>query len=84
MPSQFSPGWRESLRLAFLCYVTVEVRTGSLFVQLHELQTMTANSLWSSLQVESLDIRYVSGMKEADFSAYLCLWLGPYEGGLLS
>lgn len=35
-------------------------------MQLHELQTVTANSLCSSLQVESLDIRYVSGMKEAD------------------
>ncbi|NWI32342.1 A33 protein, partial [Sula dactylatra] len=41
-------------------------RTGSLFVQLHELQIVTANSLYSSLQVESLDIRYVPGMKEAD------------------
>ncbi|NXT78280.1 A33 protein, partial [Zapornia atra] len=29
-------------------------------------KTVTANSLCSSLQVESLDIRYVSGMKEAD------------------
>lgn len=35
-------------------------------MQLHELQTVTANSLCSSLQVESLDIRYVSGMKEAN------------------
>lgn len=35
-------------------------------MQLHELQTVTANSLCSSLQVESLDIRYVSGMKEDD------------------
>lgn len=35
-------------------------------MQLHELQTVTANSLCSSLQVESLDIRYVSGVKEAD------------------
>lgn len=35
-------------------------------MQLHELQIVTANSLCSSLQVESLDIRYVSGMKEAD------------------
>ncbi|NXJ87609.1 NF7B factor, partial [Corythaixoides concolor] len=49
-----------------LCFVTAGGRTGSLFVQLHELQTVTANSLCSSLQVESLDIRYVSGMKEAD------------------
>lgn len=69
--------------LAFLCYVAAEIRTGSLFVQLHELQTMTANSLWSSLQVESLDIRYVSGMKEADFSAYLCLWDHMREGSYL-
>lgn len=35
-------------------------------MQLHELQTVTANSLCSSLQVESLDIRYMPGMKEAD------------------
>ncbi|NXG59397.1 A33 protein, partial [Hemiprocne comata] len=35
---------------------------GCLFVQLHELQTVTANSLCSSLQVESLDIRYSSAM----------------------
>ncbi|NXV71996.1 A33 protein, partial [Atlantisia rogersi] len=39
---------------------------GRVFVQLHDKQTVTANSLCSSLQVESLDIRYVSGMKEAD------------------
>uniref|UniRef100_A0A8B9MKQ0 B30.2/SPRY domain-containing protein n=1 Tax=Accipiter nisus TaxID=211598 RepID=A0A8B9MKQ0_9AVES len=43
------------------CCMTAGGRTGSLFVQLHELQTVTANSLCSSLQVESLDIRYVSG-----------------------
>ncbi|NXH69481.1 A33 protein, partial [Hydrobates tethys] len=49
-----------------LCCMTAGGRTGSLFVQLHELQTVTANSFCSSLQVESLDIRYVSGMKEAD------------------
>ncbi|NWH67517.1 NF7O factor, partial [Geococcyx californianus] len=41
-------------------------RTGSLFVQLHELQTVTANSLCFLLQVESLDIRYVPDMKEAN------------------
>ncbi|NXA32201.1 NF7B factor, partial [Eudromia elegans] len=35
--------------------------TGSLFLQLHELQRVTACSLCSSLQVESLDIRYVPG-----------------------
>lgn len=35
-------------------------------MQLHELQIVTANSLCSSLQVESLDIRYVSGMKGVD------------------
>ncbi|NXW04317.1 A33 protein, partial [Fregetta grallaria] len=35
-------------------------------VSLLEVSTVTANSLCSSLQVESLDIRYVSGMKEAD------------------
>lgn len=35
-------------------------------MQLHELQTVTANSLCFSLQVESLDIRYMSGVKEAD------------------
>ncbi|NXV11248.1 NF7O factor, partial [Cepphus grylle] len=39
---------------------------GSYFVQLHELQAVTVNSLCSWLQVESLDIRYVSAMKEAD------------------
>ncbi|NWI69728.1 A33 protein, partial [Todus mexicanus] len=43
-----------------------EGRTGSLFVQLHELQTVTVNSLCSSLQVESPDIEYVFGIKEAD------------------
>ncbi|NXN17308.1 A33 protein, partial [Indicator maculatus] len=41
-------------------------RTGRLCLQLCELQTITANSFCSSLQVESLDIRYVSGMKGAD------------------
>ncbi|NXK86710.1 A33 protein, partial [Formicarius rufipectus] len=41
-----------------LCCVTAGGRTRSLFVQLHELQTVTANSLCFSLQVESLDIRY--------------------------
>ena len=56
-----------SWQVGFLspCFIS-GARTGSLFVQLHELQTVTANSLCSSLQVESLDIRYVSGMKEAD------------------
>lgn len=46
--------------------VTAGGRTRGLFVQLHELQTVTANSLCSSLQVESLAIRYMPGMKEAD------------------
>lgn len=57
-----------SWQVGFLsqCFVTAGGRTGSLFVQLHELQIVTANSLCSSLQVESLDIRYVSGMKEVD------------------
>ncbi|NXL82954.1 A33 protein, partial [Alectura lathami] len=59
------------LEVSVLGWPWQEVVEWSLFVQLHELQTMTANSLCSSLQVESLDIRYVSGMKEADFSAYL-------------
>ncbi|NWU62474.1 A33 protein, partial [Pterocles burchelli] len=58
-----------------LCFVTAGGRTGSLFVQLHELQTVTVNSLCSSLQVESFDIRYVSSMKEADF---------PFQGAYLS
>ncbi|NXX94498.1 A33 protein, partial [Centropus bengalensis] len=49
-----------------LCFMTAGDRTGSLFVQLHELQIVTANSFCSLLQVESLDIRYVSDMKEAD------------------
>lgn len=67
VPRQFPPG-SGSWRVGFLslCFMTAGDRTGSLFVQLHELQTVTANSLCSSLQVESLDIRYVSGMKEAD------------------
>ncbi|NWU52181.1 NF7O factor, partial [Dromas ardeola] len=43
-----------------------ETGQGAYFVQLRELQTVTVNSLCSWLQVESLDIRYVSGMKEAD------------------
>ncbi|NXH09407.1 A33 protein, partial [Bucco capensis] len=49
-----------------LCHVTTGGRTESLFVQLHDLQTVTADSFCSSLQVESLDIRYVSGLKKAD------------------
>ncbi|NXP71583.1 NF7O factor, partial [Ramphastos sulfuratus] len=59
--------------------------TGRLFVQLCELQMVTANSFCSWLQVESLDIRYVSGMKEADcLSRSLSLPLEPHRGGILS
>ncbi|NXU50060.1 A33 protein, partial [Turnix velox] len=49
------------------CFLTAGGRRGSYLVQLLELQTVTVNSLCSSLQVESLDIRYVSGMKENQF-----------------
>lgn len=55
-------------------------------MQLHELQTVTANSLCSSLQVESLDIRYVSGMKEANslFRSLSLSLAGATWGGILS
>lgn len=54
-------------------------------MQLHELRTVTANSLCSSLQVESLDIRYVSGMKEADalFQSLSLSLAGTTWGGIL-
>ena len=54
-------------------------------MQLHELRTVTANSLCSSLQVESLDIRYVSGMKEADslFQSLSLSLAGTTRGGIL-
>lgn len=55
-------------------------------MQLHELQTVTVNSLCSWLQVESLDIRYVSGMKEADslFGSLSLSLAGTTWGGILS
>lgn len=65
-PGSFPQDEGPNRLVSSLCCVKAQGRTRSLFVQLHELQTVTANSLCFSLQVESLDIRYVYGVKEAD------------------